>query len=123
MKLPLWEEEKNFFKIGLPTLIEALFTEPKDKKDKEKWAEHYLKEIERKTRKTRETKRKPIPASLRHEVFKRDDYTCQECGNTRKETALEVDHIVPVSQRGTDELDNLRTLCLRCNRDKGNRSW
>ena len=32
---------------------------------------------------------------------------------------LEVDHIVPVSAGGTDEMSNLRVLCCECNRGKG----
>jgi len=31
------------------------------------------------------------------------------------------DHIVPVSLGGKDSLDNLQTMCYRCNRSKGNR--
>ena len=124
MKIPFQKENEDFWRL-VPTMLEGLITKRmiKNKKDEKIWEDHYLKEIRNKTKQKKETQRKPITASLRHEVFKRDDYTCQECGNTRKETALEVDHIIPVSQGGTDEMDNLRTLCLRCNRDKGNRSW
>jgi predicted restriction endonuclease len=68
-------------------------------------------------------KRNPIPGVLRHEVFRRDGYRCRECGATNHETSLEVDHIIPVSQGGTDELGNLQTLCTPCNRAKGNRTW
>ena len=68
-------------------------------------------------------KRNPIPGVLRHEVFQRDGYRCRECGATNCETSLEVDHIIPVSQGGTDELGNLQTLCCMCNRAKGNRNW
>jgi 5-methylcytosine-specific restriction endonuclease McrA len=68
-------------------------------------------------------RRNPIPGVLRHEVFHRDGYRCRECGATNLETSLEVDHIIPVSQGGTDELENLQTLCCMCNRAKGNRTW
>lgn len=67
--------------------------------------------------------RSPIPGVLRHEVFQRDGYRCRECGATNLETSLEVDHIIPVAQGGTDELKNLQTLCTACNRAKGNRAW
>ena len=67
--------------------------------------------------------RNPISNSLRHEVFKKDDYTCIECGATKDERTLHVDHITPVSQGGTDELDNLQTLCEKCNIAKNNRKW
>jgi 5-methylcytosine-specific restriction protein A len=69
------------------------------------------------------SKRNPLTKSIRHEVFKRDNYRCVECGATNKDTQLEIDHIIPVSQGGTDELDNLQTLCFTCNRAKTNRAW
>ena len=67
--------------------------------------------------------RDPISNSLRHEVFKRDNYKCKECGRTNKETTLHIDHVIPVSQKGTDELSNLQTLCDECNLQKKNRAW
>lgn len=67
--------------------------------------------------------RKPFTKSIRHEVFKRDNYKCVECGATKEETTLEVDHILPVVQGGTDELDNLQTLCKACNLSKFDRCW
>ncbi len=68
-------------------------------------------------------KRDPIESRLRHEVFKRDNYKCLECGKTNKNTTLHVDHIIPVAQNGTDELDNLQTLCQACNLAKSNRAF
>lgn len=70
-----------------------------------------------------EKKRNPIESRLRHEVFKRDDYQCKECRKSNKESTLHADHILPVSQGGTDELDNLQTLCQACNLAKSNRNW
>jgi 5-methylcytosine-specific restriction protein A len=67
--------------------------------------------------------RNPITKSIRHEVFKRDNYACKECGKTKEETSLEIDHIIPVSQGGTDELSNFQTLCKVCNHAKNNRAW
>ncbi len=64
-------------------------------------------------------KRTHIPGGLTHEVFKRDNYTCVECGATKENGAtLHVDHKIPVSKGGTDELDNLQTLCSKCNLNK-----
>ena len=40
------------------------------------------------------------------------DHVCQLCG---AEENLHVDHIVPRALGGTDEPDNLRVLCRRCN--------
>ena len=64
-------------------------------------------------------KRTNIPRGMRHEVFKRDNYTCVECGASRDDGAtLHIDHKIPVSKGGTDELDNLQTLCSKCNLNK-----
>lgn len=63
-------------------------------------------------------KRRPLPKGIRHEVFKRDNFKCAECGKGKDVTTLEVDHILPVSKGGTDEMHNLRTLCYTCNREK-----
>lgn len=67
--------------------------------------------------------RQPIPRKLRHQVFQRDGYRCRECGATNKETRLHVDHIKPVSKGGTNDLDNLQTLCEECNRAKYTDEW
>ena len=62
-----------------------------------------------------------IPKGMRHEVFKRDNYTCVECGAKKDDgITLHIDHIIPVSKGGTDELDNLQTLCADCNLNKSN---
>jgi len=69
------------------------------------------------------TKRKTIPPKLTLKVLKRDNYKCLICGkspSTHPELSLEVDHILPVSKGGTNDLENLQTLCFYCNRGKGN---
>lgn len=67
--------------------------------------------------------RQPIPRKLRHEVFKRDGYRCRECGLSKEETSLEIDHIIPVAKGGTNDIDNLQTLCRQCNRMKHTDEW
>jgi len=60
-----------------------------------------------------------LSLKLRFEVFKRDDFTCQYCGRKTPEVILELEHMIPLSKGGTDELDNLTTSCFECNRGKG----
>lgn len=75
--------------------------------------------LHNKATKTKKRKRTHIPKGMRHEVFKRDNYTCCECGARKDDGArLHVDHIIPVSKGGSDELDNLQTLCSDCNLNK-----
>ena len=51
-------------------------------------------------------------ANSRAHALDRDNYTCQHCG--AKNTRLEVHHILFRSQGGSDDLDNLITLCEKC---------
>ena len=44
---------------------------------------------------------------------------CQYCGACGRDVELEVDHVIPVSRGGTDDLKNLKTSCRECNRGKG----
>ena len=60
--------------------------------------------------------------ALRESIKQRDHYTCQKCGVSVEEEPhllLEIDHIVPISKGGMTSVDNLQTLCWKCNRSKG----
>lgn len=52
---------------------------------------------------------------LRKSVMKRDDYKCSSCGSTSN---LTIDHRMPLSLGGTNDLSNLQTLCRDCHEDK-----
>jgi hypothetical protein len=64
-----------------------------------------------------------VRAGLWWSVLARDNWTCCSCGRTSKDEGiiLEVDHIIPRSKGGTDDLDNLQTLCKKCNIGKSNK--
>ena len=64
------------------------------------------------------TKRKNLSKSVRFEVFKRDSFKCQYCGKSAPDVVLEVDHIIPVSKGGDNDISNLITACFDCNRGK-----
>ncbi len=58
---------------------------------------------------------------LRYKVMKRDNFTCCACGaSPAKDPSVElhVDHIVPWSKGGETVIDNLQTLCSKCNLGK-----
>lgn len=63
-------------------------------------------------------RRARITQAVRMEVYERDGHACVECSSTED---LSLDHIWPWSKGGSDELDNLRTLCRPCNSRKGAR--
>lgn len=65
--------------------------------------------------------REPISKKTRFEVFKRDRFTCQYCGASAPDVVLEIDHIIPVSKGGKNDVMNLVTSCKDCNRGKTNR--
>lgn len=53
-------------------------------------------------------------ANSRARALDRDNYTCQCCG--KKHVRLEVHHIIFRSLGGSDELNNLITLCEKCHK-------
>lgn len=58
--------------------------------------------------------------SRRFRVLQRDKFTCQYCGGTpQKGYVLNVDHVIPRSKGGSNEIENLITACELCNAGKG----
>jgi hypothetical protein len=60
---------------------------------------------------------------LRWKTLQRDNFKCRACGASPAITPgveLHVDHITPWSKGGETVLENLQTLCNRCNLGKGN---
>lgn len=51
---------------------------------------------------------------LRVHVLERDGYLCVYCAKANRHVqATDVDHIVPKYKGGTDEMDNLQSLCRK----------
>lgn len=65
-----------------------------------------------------EPQRTALSSRTRTMVYRRDGYACVDCGEDDI-TKLSVDHRIPVDAGGTNDADNLRTLCRRCNSVKG----
>lgn len=57
-----------------------------------------------------------ISAEVRREVWRRDGGACIDCGSRER---LEFDHIIPVSQGGSNTARNIELRCESCNRKKG----
>ena len=57
---------------------------------------------------------KIIENEIRRSVIKRDGKICQYCG-IYIEDAITIDHIIPFSKKGTDDLNNLLVCCKKCN--------
>lgn len=67
------------------------------------------------------TARKAITKKTRFEVFKRDNFKCQYCGESAPNAILHIDHIQPVSKGGDNDITNLITSCFDCNMGKKDR--
>ena len=66
--------------------------------------------------------RRDVNLRLRFLVMQRDHFCCCLCGaSPAKDPAvvLHVDHIIPWAKGGETVLDNLQTLCSKCNLGKG----
>jgi len=58
---------------------------------------------------------------LRFLINRRDRFTCRACGRSpanKVGVTLHIDHIIPWSKGGETTLDNLQTLCEKCNLGK-----
>ncbi len=61
------------------------------------------------------------PAFTRFNVFLRDRFDCQYCGNRFVPEELTFDHVIPRSRGGQTTWQNVVTACSSCNLRKGNR--
>ncbi len=58
----------------------------------------------------------------RANIYARDKYTCQYCGNRKPTEELTYDHIFPKSRGGETCWENIVTACYDCNMKKGGRT-
>ncbi len=58
----------------------------------------------------------------RQNIYTRDRYCCQYCGQSYGPEELTYDHVVPRSRGGKTRWDNIVTCCVACNRRKGGRT-
>lgn len=74
-----------------------------------------------KTNKHRNPSARTVSDKLRYQVLKRDNFKCCACGASparNPSVELHIDHIVPWSKGGKTTIDNLQTLCSKCNLGK-----
>jgi len=60
------------------------------------------------------SKREKLPAALKRAIKERDRDACQKCG---RRYALNIHHITRLMDGGTDDIDNLATLCGPCHNE------
>ena len=61
------------------------------------------------------------PAFTRFNVFLRDHFACQYCGDYYSSEDLTFDHVIPRSRGGKTTWDNVVAACAPCNLRKGHR--
>ena len=69
-------------------------------------------------KKNRATTNRYISQKTKNAVWRRDKGRCVECGSRKN---LEFDHIIPVSEGGSNTARNIEILCELHNRKKSNR--
>ncbi|MEJ1994491.1 MAG: HNH endonuclease [Limibacillus sp.] len=62
------------------------------------------------------------PAFTRFNVFLRDGFTCQYCGDRFQTEVLTFDHVMPRSRGGRTTWENVVAACQSCNLKKANRT-
>lgn len=67
-------------------------------------------------------RRSSVSRLLKERIIERDGRKCSYCKKDLRGKHLTVDHVLPVCQGGTDELDNLVLACRPCNICKGGRT-
>lgn len=58
----------------------------------------------------------------RENIFLRDRYTCQYCGEKKRSRDLNLDHIVPACRGGRKNWENIVASCIPCNTAKRDRT-
>jgi 5-methylcytosine-specific restriction endonuclease McrA len=64
-------------------------------------------------------KRDQSPTFSRYNVYVRDDFTCQYCGNSFETRQLTFDHVIPRAHGGKSTWQNVVAACSPCNHRKG----
>lgn len=105
----------NKYKTESETVIEFIENAILKSLPKEALTQEELKEINR---------RRNIKDTTRYAVLERAGFKCQCCGSKplkNNDVVLHIDHIIPYSLGGSDNIDNLQVLCNKCNISKRNK--
>lgn len=106
----------NAITVRLPRFVEDLFCIGNEDIIKICWDGMILKKGKPKKQKEM---RANIDPRLRLQILARDNFRCRFCGRTPRDCLrLEVDHMTPIFLGGTDNKNNLQTLCYECHKGK-----
>ncbi len=68
------------------------------------------------------SRKKHIVRFSRANIFLRDQFVCQYCGEKFNKAHLTLDHVIPIVQGGRKCWENIVTACKPCNQRKGGRT-
>jgi len=60
-----------------------------------------------------------MPKTKRAHIYHRDGKKCVICGKHLPFKKMTLDHIIPKSKGGSNDVTNLRSTCFKCNCEKG----
>lgn len=66
-------------------------------------------------------RRDQTPTFSRYNVYLRDAFTCQYCGNPFEARHLTFDHVIPRAHGGRSTWENVVAACSPCNHRKGSK--
>ena len=67
-----------------------------------------------------------IRPAKRLAIYIRDEFRCLSCNRDLRDAApveINLDHLIPRSEGGTNDASNLVTACKRCNSARGAKRW
>lgn len=56
-----------------------------------------------------------IESHRKNKIYEKQNGLCAYCGRRRSRKRMTIDHIIPLSKGGTDDMDNLQCTCKMCN--------
>ena len=132
-KAQVIEEQKRIEEIKRKKVIEE-----RKKQEKERYKEYYKRQQREKEKRKKwaseaieemidsgeidgndsSDRKRTIPSDVKEIVYVRDKGCCVTCGSKEN---IEYDHIIPFSKGGSNSVNNIQLLCLKCNRGKSNK--
>ncbi|WP_239774950.1 HNH endonuclease signature motif containing protein [Tenacibaculum finnmarkense] len=127
------EEQKRIEEIKRKKIIEERKKQEKErykeyykgqqreKEERKKWASEAIEEMIKSGEidgNVSSDRKRTISSNVKEIVYVRDKGCCVTCGSKEN---IEYDHVIPFSKGGSNSVNNIQLLCLKCNRSKSNK--